>query len=199
MQSPQARVVDLGIEQSHTLQAPIHARDRIERHGIVVAVAAAVPTAIAATVVAAAAAAERWTAGMEWDELVARSKAEPGDLVRLLSRTGEALRQVAHVNKANAAAAALARQGGIAPADLRAIEAAAVAGPITDGTVLKRAPNDVGGLLDTSKGWTLTIPAPGESSQSTRAIAQQQQADAAAKAKAAQNEAATQTRVIAAR
>ncbi|KXK04273.1 MAG: Superfamily II RNA helicase [Acidobacteria bacterium OLB17] len=42
----------------------------------------------------AAAAAERWAAGMEWSELTARSKAAEGDLVRLLSRTGEALRQV---------------------------------------------------------------------------------------------------------
>ena len=42
-------------------------------------------------------------------------------------------------------------------------EVAAVSGPITDGTVLSRAPDDVGGLLDTSKGWTLSIPAPDES------------------------------------
>ena len=42
----------------------------------------------------AAAAAERWTAGMEWDELVDRTRAEQGDLVRLFSRTGEALRQL---------------------------------------------------------------------------------------------------------
>ena len=40
---------------------------------------------------------------------------------------------------------------------------AEVAGPITDGTLLQRAPNDVGGLLDTSKGWTLHIPGPDES------------------------------------
>jgi spore germination cell wall hydrolase CwlJ-like protein len=43
---------------------------------------------------------------------------------------------------------------------------AAVAGPVTDGTVLKHAPDDVGGLLDTSKGWTLSIPAPDESASS---------------------------------
>ncbi|HMM79729.1 MAG TPA: hypothetical protein PKC65_06890 [Pyrinomonadaceae bacterium] len=43
----------------------------------------------------AAAAAEKWAAGMEWSELTARSKAAEGDLVRLLSRTGEALRQIA--------------------------------------------------------------------------------------------------------
>lgn len=56
----------------------------------------------------AAAAAERWTAGMEWDELVDRTKAEEGDLVRLLSRTGEALRQLAHLRSSNPAAAAIA-------------------------------------------------------------------------------------------
>jgi len=43
----------------------------------------------------AAAAAEKWAAGMEWSDLTARSKAAEGDLVRLLSRTGEALRQIA--------------------------------------------------------------------------------------------------------
>lgn len=56
----------------------------------------------------AAAAAERWTAGMTWDELVDRTKAEEGDLVRLLSRTGEALRQLAHLKVSNSAAAAIA-------------------------------------------------------------------------------------------
>lgn len=58
----------------------------------------------------AAAAAERWVAGMEWDQLVSRSKAEPGDLVRLLSRTGEALRQIAHLSSSSPKAASLARQ-----------------------------------------------------------------------------------------
>ena len=60
----------------------------------------------------AAAAAERWTAGMDWDELVDRTKAEEGDLVRLLSRTGEALRQLAHLKDASAAAAAIAFAAG---------------------------------------------------------------------------------------
>jgi superfamily II RNA helicase len=58
----------------------------------------------------AAAAAERWTDGMSWSELVLRTKAEEGDLVRLLSRTGEALMQVAHLKDSNAEAAAIARQ-----------------------------------------------------------------------------------------
>lgn len=56
----------------------------------------------------AAAAAERWTAGMIWDELVDRTKAEEGDLVRLLSRTGEALRQLAQLKNTNSPAAAIA-------------------------------------------------------------------------------------------
>ena len=50
----------------------------------------------------------------------------------------------------------------------------APSGPVTDGTVLKRAPNDVGGLLDTSKGWTLNIPLPGETASATRSIAARQ-------------------------
>ncbi len=57
----------------------------------------------------AAAAAERWTAGMEWDELVDRTSAEEGDLVRLLSRTGEALRQLANLRNSNPKAAAIAQ------------------------------------------------------------------------------------------
>jgi len=57
----------------------------------------------------AAAAAERWTAGMAWADLVGRTKAEEGDLVRLLSRTGEALLQIAHLKDANPAVADNAR------------------------------------------------------------------------------------------
>ena len=47
-------------------------------------------------------------------------------------------------------------------------------GPITDGTQLRRAPNDVGGLLDTSKGWTLNIPMPTEASQAAVRVAERQ-------------------------
>lgn len=57
----------------------------------------------------AAAAAERWARELSWEELVSRTKAEEGDLVRLLSRTGEALRQVAGVEIANPKAATVAR------------------------------------------------------------------------------------------
>ena len=58
----------------------------------------------------AAAAAERWTGGMEWSELVKRTGAEEGDLFRLLSRTGEALMQVAHLKGSNADAARIASE-----------------------------------------------------------------------------------------
>ncbi len=58
----------------------------------------------------AAAAAERWADGMAWSDLVFQTKAEEGDLVRLLSRTGEALMQVTHLKDSNPEAAAIARQ-----------------------------------------------------------------------------------------
>ena len=69
-------------------------------------------------------------------------------------------------------------------------------GPVTDGTLLKHAPNDVGGLLDTSKGWTLTIPMPGETDRAARQVAEQEKP---ASVQTAQNDAAAQSRVIAAR
>jgi spore germination cell wall hydrolase CwlJ-like protein len=61
---------------------------------------------------------------------------------------------------------------------------------LTDGTVvpedpamagppIARAPNDVGGLLDTSKGWTLNIPMPSETDKATNAIANKQKNQAA--------------------
>ncbi|MGI8468044.1 MAG: hypothetical protein ACR2N3_06285 [Pyrinomonadaceae bacterium] len=58
----------------------------------------------------AAAAAERWANGMSWNDLVTRTKAEEGDLVRLLSRTGEALLQIANLKISNPKAAEVARQ-----------------------------------------------------------------------------------------
>ena len=58
----------------------------------------------------AAAAAESWTDGMSWDDLVFYTKAEEGDLVRLLSRTAEALMQIAHLKDSNGKSAAIARQ-----------------------------------------------------------------------------------------
>lgn len=58
----------------------------------------------------AAAAAERWAGGMSWPEIVTRTKAEEGDLVRLLSRTGEALMQLAYLKDSNQNVAAIARE-----------------------------------------------------------------------------------------
>ena len=52
--------------------------------------------------------------------------------------------------------------------------------PAIAGPPVARAPNDVGGLLDTTKGWTLNIPMPSDTAAATRAIAQQQQKPAAA-------------------
>ena len=45
---------------------------------------------------------------MEWSELVRETRAEEGDLVRMLSRTGESLLQIAGLQKAQAAAARVA-------------------------------------------------------------------------------------------
>jgi superfamily II RNA helicase len=56
----------------------------------------------------AAATAAHWAAGMEWGELVAETRAEEGDLVRMLSRTGESLLQIAALEKAQPAAARIA-------------------------------------------------------------------------------------------
>ncbi|MDI1241401.1 MAG: hypothetical protein PSX80_05720, partial [bacterium] len=58
----------------------------------------------------AAAAAERWTGGMTWPDLVKRTGAEEGDLFRLLSRTGEALMQIAQLRESHPEAARTARE-----------------------------------------------------------------------------------------
>jgi len=58
----------------------------------------------------AAAAAESWAAGMAWDEMVRKTGAEEGDLFRLLSRTGEALLQVAQLRGSNPEAARIASE-----------------------------------------------------------------------------------------
>jgi superfamily II RNA helicase len=58
--------------------------------------------------ISAAAAAEAWANGWDWERLVERTSAEEGDLVRLLSRTGEALLQIGKLRDANRAAADLA-------------------------------------------------------------------------------------------
>jgi spore germination cell wall hydrolase CwlJ-like protein len=51
--------------------------------------------------------------------------------------------------------------------------------PAMAGPPIARAPNDVGGLLDTSKGWTLNIPMPSETDKATKAIATKQKDQAA--------------------
>ena len=56
----------------------------------------------------AAAAAGRWATGMEWSTLVHETGAEEGDLFRMLSRTGEALLQVAGLRKTHPEAARIA-------------------------------------------------------------------------------------------
>lgn len=59
----------------------------------------------------AAATAALWAQkDVEWEDLVFETRAEEGDLVRLLSRTGEALLQVAQLKKTNPEAAAVAAQ-----------------------------------------------------------------------------------------
>lgn len=61
------------------------------------------------------------------------------------------------------------RQAVLTDGTLVPIEDPALAGP-----PIPRAENDVGGLLDTSKGWTLNIPMPSESGSATNSIAAQQ-------------------------
>ena len=58
----------------------------------------------------AAAAAENWTKGMSWADVVWETRAEEGDLVRLFSRTGEALIQVANLRNSKPEAASIARK-----------------------------------------------------------------------------------------
>ena len=58
----------------------------------------------------AAATAARWAGGCEWPDLVRETRAEEGDLVRMLSRTGESLLQVAGLRQAQAQSARVAAQ-----------------------------------------------------------------------------------------
>jgi ATP-dependent RNA helicase HelY len=57
----------------------------------------------------AAAAAAHWAGGVDWPTLVHETRAEEGDLVRLLSRTGEALLQIAGLRETHPQAAVTAR------------------------------------------------------------------------------------------
>ena len=56
----------------------------------------------------AAATVARWVGGAEWKELVEETRAEEGDLVRMLARTGEALLQIAGLRQAHPEAVAIA-------------------------------------------------------------------------------------------
>ena len=56
----------------------------------------------------AAAAAAHWASGIDWPTLVRETRAEEGDLVRLLSRTGEALLQIAGLRQSHPEAARIA-------------------------------------------------------------------------------------------
>jgi superfamily II RNA helicase len=58
----------------------------------------------------AAATAAHWAEGYEWARLVQETRAEEGDLVRMLSRTGESLLQVAGLRRAQPSAAHVAEQ-----------------------------------------------------------------------------------------
>lgn len=58
----------------------------------------------------AAGAATRWAAGMKWEELVTKTRAEEGDLFRMLSRTGESLLQISTLRDTHAAATDTARR-----------------------------------------------------------------------------------------
>ncbi len=58
----------------------------------------------------AAATAEFWANGDAWEVLVKKSGAEEGDLIRLLSRTGEALMQIANLRDSQPEAAEIAKQ-----------------------------------------------------------------------------------------
>ncbi|HYH85925.1 MAG TPA: DEAD/DEAH box helicase [Pyrinomonadaceae bacterium] len=65
----------------------------------------------------AAATAARWASGLDWASLVRRTRAEEGDLFRMLSRTGEALLQISNIHDSHPQAARIA--SGAAAAILR--------------------------------------------------------------------------------
>jgi superfamily II RNA helicase len=58
----------------------------------------------------AAAAAARWARGADWATLVRETRAEEGDLFRLLSRTGESLLQIGNLRASHTAAARVASE-----------------------------------------------------------------------------------------
>ena len=62
----------------------------------------------------AAATAARWAAGLDWATLVRRTRAEEGDLFRMLSRTGESLLQVSNLTGSHPEAARIASEAAAA-------------------------------------------------------------------------------------
>jgi superfamily II RNA helicase len=56
----------------------------------------------------AAGAAVRWAGGTDWSQIVRETRAEEGDLFRMFSRTGEALRQIAGLHRSHPQAANMA-------------------------------------------------------------------------------------------
>lgn len=58
----------------------------------------------------AAATVARWARGMKWEDLVRQTRAEEGDLFRLLSRTGESLLQIGNLRASHASAARVAAE-----------------------------------------------------------------------------------------
>ncbi|MFC7535882.1 cell wall hydrolase [Sphingomonas sp. GCM10030256] len=62
----------------------------------------------------------------------------------------------------------------LAAAEVRSAGGDVTPTPLTQGPAIARAPNDVGGLLDTSKGWTLSIPVPAEIDRARTQVAEQQ-------------------------
>ena len=58
----------------------------------------------------AAATAARWAGGVEWASLVRQTRAEEGDLFRMLSRTGESLLQISNLSETHPAAARVASE-----------------------------------------------------------------------------------------
>ena len=62
----------------------------------------------------AAAAAARWARGATWEALVRETRAEEGDLFRMLSRTGESLLQVSNLRESHPVAARVAQEAAAA-------------------------------------------------------------------------------------
>jgi superfamily II RNA helicase len=62
----------------------------------------------------AAATAARWAAGVDWATLVRQTRAEEGDLFRMLSRTGESLLQVSNLQDSHPEAARIAARAAAA-------------------------------------------------------------------------------------